>query len=73
MFIFQLVEACHQYNKHKTDIIKICNALFVIFHQKFVLCRYVPKVPYGSYAPDPIISNRRSMDKTVNVFGRKLL
>jgi predicted histidine transporter YuiF (NhaC family) len=30
MFIFQLVEACHQYNKHKTDIIKICNALFVI-------------------------------------------
>jgi hypothetical protein len=22
MFIFQLVEACHQYNKHKTDIIK---------------------------------------------------
>ena len=33
MFIFQLVEACHQYNKHKTDIIKICNALFVIFHQ----------------------------------------
>jgi hypothetical protein len=26
MFIFQLVEACHQYNKHKTDIIKICNA-----------------------------------------------
>ena len=32
MFIFQLVEACHQYNKHKTDIIKICNALFVIFH-----------------------------------------
>ena len=33
MFIFQLVEAFHQYNKHKTDIIKICNALFVIFHQ----------------------------------------
>jgi hypothetical protein len=32
-FIFQLVEACHQYNKHKTDIIKICNALFVIVHQ----------------------------------------
>jgi hypothetical protein len=30
---FQLVEVCHQYNKHKTDIIKICNALFVIFHQ----------------------------------------
>jgi hypothetical protein len=25
MFIFQLVEACHQYNKHKTDIIKICD------------------------------------------------
>jgi hypothetical protein len=25
------VEACYQYNKHKTDIIKICNALFVIF------------------------------------------
>ena len=22
-----------QYNKHKTDIIKICNGLFVIFHQ----------------------------------------
>jgi hypothetical protein len=33
MFIFQLVEVCHQYNKHKTDIIKICDALFVIFHQ----------------------------------------
>jgi hypothetical protein len=27
MFTFQLVEACHQYNKHKTEIIKICNAL----------------------------------------------
>ena len=33
MFIFQLVEACHQYNKHKTDIIELCNALFLIFHQ----------------------------------------
>ena len=35
MYIFQLVEACYQYtyNKHKTDIIKTCNALFVIFHQ----------------------------------------
>jgi hypothetical protein len=31
MFIFQLVETCHQYNKHKTDIIKISNVLFVSF------------------------------------------
>ena len=56
MFIFQLVEVCHQYSKHKTDIIKICNALFVIFHQykKFgenIMCRHVPIVPCGSYAP----------------------
>jgi hypothetical protein len=53
IFIFQLVEACHQYNKHKTDIINICNALFVIFHQynffrEQIMCRHVPKVPYGS-------------------------
>ena len=42
MFIFQLVEACHQYNKHKTDIIKI--------NWGKIMCRHVPKVPYGSYA-----------------------
>jgi hypothetical protein len=32
MFIFQLVEACHQYNKHKTDIIKYvmrCLSFFI--------------------------------------------
>ena len=27
MFIFQLVEACHQYNKHKTDIINLKYAM----------------------------------------------
>ena len=56
MFIFQLVEVCHQYNKDTTYIIKICNALFVIFHQynifgNKIMYRHVPKVPYGSYAP----------------------
>jgi hypothetical protein len=33
MFIFQLVEVCHQYNKHKTDIINICNALYTLTDQ----------------------------------------